>query len=363
MISEQKIFVIDKNRGKRQLLNKILRAFSFEVHEAPSLEEAAGHLLKSDTSSIALLSQMPVEESTAEFLRSLKSQNSNLGIILLAEIQNKDFAVTLIEKGIVDQITTPDNLAGIFSAIKNELQKRELIQKNEFFQKKIRMIRQEKEKNLKRAIDLEEIHNTTLENLMTALDLRDVETFGHSLTVAKYSQVLAQILGVNDKEKLDHIRKGALLHDVGKIAIPDSILKKPGSLSPQEWDKVKLHPALGFGLIKEIKLVKDVGNIILYHHEKYDGSGYPYQMKKSKIPIEARIFSLADALDAITSKRPYKQKKDFKTAKAEIQSESGSHFDPEVVEAFTSISLEKWEKIRFETTKLMPFIENLLHVS
>jgi putative nucleotidyltransferase with HDIG domain len=363
LISGQKIFVIDKNSGKRQLLNKILRAFSFEVHEAPSFKEAAEHLLKSDSSSIALLSQMPVEESTAEFLRSLKSQNSNLGIILLAEIQNKDFAVTLIEKGIVDQITTPDNLAGIFSAIKNELQKRELIQKNEFFQKKIRMIRQEKEKNLKRAIDLEEIHNTTLENLMTALDLRDVETFGHSRTVAKYSQVLAQILGVNDKEKLDHIRKGALLHDVGKIAIPDSILKKPGSLSPQEWNKVKLHPALGFGLIKEIKLVKDVGNIILFHHEKYDGSGYPYQMKKNKIPIEARIFSLADALDAITSKRPYKQKRDFKTAKEEIQSESGSHFDPEVVEAFSSISLEKWEKIRFETTKLMPFIENLLQVS
>lgn len=363
MNSGEKIIVIDKNSGKRQVLNQILKTFSFQVDEAKSLREAANKLLTSDTSSIALLTQIPVEEKSVEFLRTLKSQKSNLGIILLAEIQNKEFAVTLIENGIVDQITTPENLAGIFSAIKNEFQKRELIQKNEFFQKKIRIMRQEKEKNLKRAINLEEIHNTTLENLMTALDLRDVETFGHSRTVAKYSQVLAQVLGVNDKEKLDDIRKGALLHDVGKIAIPDSILKKPGSLSPQEWDKIKLHPALGFGLIKEIKLVKDVGNIILYHHEKYDGSGYPYHLKKNKIPVEARIFALADALDAITSKRPYKKKKDFKTAKEEIQDKSGSHFDPEVVEAFSSVSLEKWEKIRYETTKLMPFIENLLQVS
>lgn len=363
MSPEQKILIIDRNGKKRQLLNQLLGTLSFEVLESPSLEEAAIHLAKSNTSSIALLFQIPAEEGSAELLRTLKSQNSSLGVILLADIHNKDFAVTLIEKGIVDQITAPGNPAGIFSAIKTELKKRELIRKNEFFQQKIRMIRQEKERNLKRAIDLEEIHNTTLENLMTALDLRDVETFGHSRTVAKYSQVLAQILGVNDKEKLDHIRKGALLHDVGKIAIPDSILKKPGSLSPQEWDKVKLHPALGFGLIKEIKLVKDVGNIILYHHEKFNGSGYPYQLKKNKIPLEARIFSLADALDAITSKRPYKKKKDFQTAKAEIQNQSGFHFDPEVVEAFCAISLEKWEKIRFETTKLMPFIENLLQAS
>ena len=363
MSSGQKIFVIDKNEQKRRLLNQILRTFSFDVDEASSLDMAANILLKSKQISIALLSQMPVEEREIEFLRSLKSQNSGLGIILLAEIQNKDFAITLIEKGIVDQITTPDNMAGIFSAIKNELQKKELIEKNKYFKQQIQTMRHEKEKNLKRAVDLEEIHNATLENLMTALDLRDVETFGHSRTVAKYSQVLAQILGVNDKEKLDHIRKGALLHDVGKIAIPDSILKKPGLLSPPEWDKVKLHPALGFGLIKEIKLVKDVGNIILYHHEKFDGSGYPYKLKNNKIPIEARIFALADALDAITSKRPYKKKKDFKAAKEEIQNQSGVHFDPDVVEAFASISLEKWEKIRFETTKLLPFIESLLQVS
>ncbi len=192
---------------------------------------------------------------------------------------------------------------------------------------------------------------------MTALDMRDVETFGHSQTVAKYSLVLAKILGMKDKPAIDNIKKGALLHDVGKIAIPDSILKKPSPLSPQEWEKIKLHPSLGYGLIKEIKSMKEIGNIILYHHERYDGAGYPAGLKGEDIPIEARIFSLADALDAITSHRPYSREREFGEAKREIEDNSGTQFDPSVVDAFTSMSVDRWKKIRFETTKLIPSVE------
>jgi len=363
MNSNNKIFIIDKNEKSRRFLSQFLEGFSLETRETSSLSEAASILLKSNNFALILISQTPVEENFIKLLHSLKAYNPLLGIILLSEIQNKDFAISLLEDGTIDHITTHSNLTGIFSAIKNEFHKRELIRKNEFFQKKLRKLRYEQERDFKKALNLEEIYNTTLENLMTALDLRDVETFGHSRTVAKYSQVLAQILGIKDKVHLDHIRKGALLHDVGKIAIPDSILKKPSSLSTDEWEKIKLHPALGFGLIKEIKLVKEVGDIILYHHEKYDGTGYPYSLKKEKIPMEARIFALADALDAITSKRPYREKRDFKYAKEEIKQHSGIQFDPEVVEAFCSLSMEKWAKIRFETTKLMPLFEEILQLS
>jgi putative nucleotidyltransferase with HDIG domain len=195
---------------------------------------------------------------------------------------------------------------------------------------------------------------------MTAMDLRDVETYGHSKTVARYTQLLAHIMGFQDSTQLDNIRKGSLLHDVGKIAIPDSILKKIKPLTAKEWEKIKLHPALGYGLIKEIKMVDEVGNIILYHHEKFDGTGYPKRLKKDKIPVEARIFALADALDAITSHRPYRKERSFKTAKKEIQNNSGSQFDPEVIEAFCSVDLESWEKIRYETTKLMPHMEGFI---
>ncbi len=363
MHSNNKIFIIDKNEKNRRFLSQFLEGFSLETRETSSLSEAANILLKSNNFAMVLISQTPVEENFIKLLHSLKANNPLLGIILLSEIQDRNFAISLLEDGTIDHITSLSNLSGVFSAIKNEFHKRELIRKNEFFQKKLRKLRYEQERGLKRALDLEEIHNTTLENLMTALDLRDVETFGHSRTVAKYSQVLAQILGINDKVHLDHIRKGALLHDVGKIAIPDSILKKPSSLSTNEWEKIKLHPALGFGLIKEIKLVKEVGDIILYHHEKYDGTGYPYSLKKEKIPMEARIFAIADALDAITSRRPYREKRDFKYAKKEIQLHSGTQFDPEVVDAFCSLSMEKWAKIRFQTTKLMPHFEELLQIS
>ena len=363
MNSSRKVFIIDRNKKNRQLLSRFLSGFSVRTEEASDLSEAAVLLNKANDFSLALIAQSPLEEGFIDHLSSLKSQNPMLGIVLLTKTQSRNLGISLIEKGIVDHITTPENLTAVFSAVKNEFTKMELLKKNDLFQKKLRKLRHEQERDLRRALDLEEIHNTTLENLMTALDLRDVETFGHSRTVAKYSQVLAQVIGVKDKVLLDNIRKGALLHDVGKIAIPDSILKKPSSLSPLEWEKIKLHPALGFGLIKEIKLVKEVGNIILYHHEKYDGSGYPYQLKKDKIPMEARIFALADTLDAITSKRPYRKKRDFKSAREEIRNHSGTQFDPDVVEAFCSLSLEKWEKIRFETTKLMPHFESMLQFS
>ena len=180
--------------------------------------------------------------------------------------------------------------------------------------------------------------------------------------MAKYSQVLAQLLGITEKEKLDNIRKGALLHDIGKIAIPDSILKKPGPLSGEEWEKIRLHPALGYGLIKEIKLVEEVGNIILFHHEHYDGSGYPKHLSSGDIPMEARIFAVADALDAITSHRPYRKQNSYVHAQKEIKDHSGSQFDPRVVTAFQSIPLEKWEKIRFETTRLLPSFGEMLEL-
>jgi putative nucleotidyltransferase with HDIG domain len=175
--------------------------------------------------------------------------------------------------------------------------------------------------------------------------------------VARYGEVLAKLLGIASPRTLANIRMGALLHDIGKIAIPDSILKKPGPLSSEEWEKIKLHPTLGFGLIKEIKFVPEVGNIILFHHERYDGKGYPKGLKKDRIPLEARIFALADALDAITAHRPYRKARDHRAAENEIVRHRGTQFDPAIVEAFTSLSPERWERIRFETTSHLPPLE------
>ena len=218
----------------------------------------------------------------------------------------------------------------------------------------VRRLKKELAHHLRRSRRLEEAYDTTLENFMAALDLRDVETYGHSKTVARYSHFLAEACGVGDPTTLDSIRKGALLHDAGKMAIPDSILKKPGPLTAQEWAVIRRHPALGYGLVRDVKLVPEVGNIILCHHEKYDGTGYPKGLKGAAIPIEARIFAVADTLDAVTSHRPYRGPRDFKAARLELEANAGRQFDPGVVDVFRGMDLAVWEKIRFETTRLMP---------
>jgi putative nucleotidyltransferase with HDIG domain len=222
----------------------------------------------------------------------------------------------------------------------------------------LRRVKKQLAKLLKRSRELEEAYDTTLENFMAALDLRDVETYGHSKTVARYSHVLAEAAGIREPGTLDHIRKGALLHDAGKMAIPDSILKKPGPLAPKEWDVIRRHPALGYGLVRDVKLVREVGNIILCHHERYDGAGYPKGLKGEAIPLEARVFAVADTLDAVTSHRPYRAPRDFRTARRELVDNAGKQFDPKVVDVFCGLDLAVWEKIRFETTRLLPPLED-----
>lgn len=341
----------------RQCLKAICQQLQVAGEEIPELPRlwSFNHL---KNSIIVLSEEHQDSRKLLTFLRQLKKDQPRSSIILLtAPASGKEFLQPL-EENLIDFVCPKNNLPAIFSALRSEIHRRLLKMENENYLKNLTRLKLEHSRHIRKMLELEEIYDTTVENLMTALDLRDVETFGHSRTVSKYSQVLAEIIGLKERTVLDNIRKGALLHDVGKIAIPDSILKKPGPLTAEEWEKIKLHPSLGFGLIKEMKLVKEVGNIILYHHERYDGRGYPRGLKKEEIPLEARIFALADALDAITSHRPYRPEKNFRTARNEIIRNSGTQFDPMVVEAFCSVDIESWEHIRFETTRLLPSFED-----
>jgi len=224
----------------------------------------------------------------------------------------------------------------------------------------VRRLKRELALHLRRAREREEAYDTTLENFMAALDLRDVETYGHSKTVARYSHVLAEASGVRDPRALESVRRGALLHDAGKMAIPDSVLKKPGPLTPKEWEVIRRHPTLGYGLVRDLKLVPEVGNIILCHHERWDGAGYPKGLQGEAIPLEARFFAVADTLDAVTSHRPYRAPRDFRAARRELVENAGKQFDPKVVDVFCGLDLNVWEKIRFETTRLLPPLEDCL---
>lgn len=350
--------IFEAESGQAQEIADFLASHGFRV-EIASRPFFAGESYPDETLPIFVANLNGLKASFAVLARQYKDKKRPFSLILLSAPDPEGIDLQAIKEGLVDHVVNPGHLPALLSAIRSETEKEKYRRQLNRTAAELKMVSLVKERSLKRAAQLEEIYNATLENLMTALDLRDVETFGHSRVVARYSQALAQVLGIADTSRLEHIRQGALLHDVGKIAIPDSILKKPGTLTVDEWEKIKMHPALGYGLIKEIKLVEEVGHVILYHHEHYDGQGYPYGLKREKIPLEARIFALADALDAITSHRPYRQERDFKTARDEILKARGRQFDPQIVDAFCALKLDDWEKIRYETSQIGPALDEI----
>jgi HD-GYP domain-containing protein (c-di-GMP phosphodiesterase class II) len=166
--------------------------------------------------------------------------------------------------------------------------------------------------------------------------------------------LLTKALGVEDKSFLINIERGALLHDIGKIGIPESILRKAGPLTKKEKEITQQHPLLGYEMIEEFDFLKRAALVVLFHHERYDGCGYPYGLAGEEIPLEARIFALADTLDAITSDRPYSRAKSFPEAYREVEKSQGSQFDPQLADVFLSIPVEKWQRIKAKTQISLP---------
>ncbi|MBI4762789.1 MAG: HD-GYP domain-containing protein [Chloroflexota bacterium] len=184
--------------------------------------------------------------------------------------------------------------------------------------------------------ELEEAYQATLEGWVSALDMRDKETEGHTQRVTVLTQRLARFMGVGDDE-LVHITRGALLHDIGKMAIPDSILLKPGPLTEAERELVKQHPKFAYDMLKRIEFLLPAIDIPYCHHEKWDGTGYPRGLKGEEIPFAARIFPVVDVWDALTSDRPYRQGLPMDEVKERIRADAGKHFDPHVVDAFLTM--------------------------
>jgi len=192
--------------------------------------------------------------------------------------------------------------------------------------------------------------NSHLIHFIAATDDNE-DTVGHSQFVANYTLLLTRELGITDRTFLVDIERGALLHDIGKIGIPDSILKKNGPLTAIEREVIKDHPLLGYKLIEGFTFLKKAAQVVLYHHEHYNGQGYPYGLAGEDIPLEARIFSLADTVDAITSDRPYRKGRSFEQARREIERHNGSQFDPNLVDVFLSIPEERWRQAKLETLR------------
>jgi HD-GYP domain-containing protein (c-di-GMP phosphodiesterase class II) len=192
--------------------------------------------------------------------------------------------------------------------------------------------------------ELVRIYDSTLEGWVYALDLRDKETEGHSKRVVELTVQLARIMGVSSDE-LIHIRRGALLHDIGKIGVPDGILHKPGKLTEEEWEIMRLHPEYAYKMLYPISYLRPALEIPYCHHEKWDGTGYPRGLKAEEIPLPARIFAVVDVWDALRSDRPYRKAWENSEVIKYINSQSGTHFDPEVVKRFLDVMDQEEEEL------------------
>jgi putative nucleotidyltransferase with HDIG domain len=190
-----------------------------------------------------------------------------------------------------------------------------------------------------RATQLAEVYDTTLEGWSRALDLRDRDTEGHTQRVTQMTMRLAQEVGIGEQE-LVHVQRGGLLHDIGKMGIPDNILHKAGPLTDEEWQVMRKHPEYALEMLVQIAYLRPALDIPYCHHERWDGSGYPRGLKGQEIPLSARVFAIADVWDALRSDRPYRHKWDEVSVRKYIQSEAGNHFDPEIVAVFLQMQLQ-----------------------
>jgi len=193
--------------------------------------------------------------------------------------------------------------------------------------------------------EIEVANDNTLLALAAALDVREHNTGVHSQRVADYTLRLAREAGIRDQDTLDVFWRGALLHDVGKIGIPDKILLKPGPLSEEEWGVMRNHPEVGSRMLRKIEFLRGPSEIVLSHHERYDGAGYPRKLKGAQIPLGARLFAVIDVYDALTTDRAYHTARSHTDALAKIKEESDTHFDPAIVAAFAKIPFEELSEI------------------
>jgi len=199
--------------------------------------------------------------------------------------------------------------------------------------------------NAQLVTELQSSYDQTLEALASALDLRDRETEGHSRRVVEFTARLAEQIGLS-KDRIKTIRRGALIHDIGKIGVPDAILHKPGKLDEKEFSLIKRHPEAGYNMLADVSHLQSEIQIVLYHQEKWNGSGYPFGMKGEQIPLGARLFAVADTFDALTSNRPYRNACTYTQARKIIEEESGKQFDPKIAAAFCKIPANEWDEIR-----------------
>ncbi len=344
-----RVLVVDDEAHVRSMIGATLERQGYEVHLASCGREAMEAL---DQFSFELiLTDIVMQEGNGlALLERIHSEHPNLPVIMVTAIHDISVAIDSMRRGAYDYLLKPFEREHLIATVQRALDHRHALQENHTYQQNLEQVVRARTEMLRQAMeDLEHSYDVTLEALGDALDLKDSETEGHSKRVTAYTIALARAIGVSPAE-IKIIARGAFLHDIGKMAIPDEILRKPGKLTHQEQDVMREHCTRGYQMLRKIPFLSEAAEIVFTHQEHFDGSGYPSGLRGSSIPVGARIFAVADALDAITSDRPYRVSRTFDAAREEIVRCSGTQFDPAVVESYLKIPNELWLELRTEIT-------------
>ncbi len=348
---KEKILIVDDEEGIRELLSDFFRTEGYLCDTAKDGAEALEKFRNNGYDLIISDIRMPVMGGL-ELLKNIKKVDDLTAVIMITAVKDVNTAIEALTMGAYGYVIKPFKLQEVLINVERALEKRRIIIENINYQKNLEEMVEKRTEELRLAMqEITTTYEKTLEAFVYALDTRDIETGFHSQRVRIFTLELAKAYGISNQEDLLDIERGALIHDIGKIGVPDSILRKPSKLTPEEWEIMKKHPIFGYNIIKGIKNLENPGKIVLYHHERFDGKGYPSGKKGGDIPLEARIFAVADALDAMTSDRPYRKAFSYEYAYDEILKCSGTQFDPYIVEIFKSFPIEKWKSISEEIEK------------
>ena len=345
-MSAERILIVDDEDSIREVVSSMLTSSSFVCTQAQSGKEALA-LLQSGEEFELMLSDMmmPVMDGEA-LLAATKERFPDMPVVMVTAMHDISIALNAIRNGAYDYLLKPFDREQLLATVRRALENRRLKLENRAYQTNLEALVTARTEQLRQAITtLERSYDITLEALGNALDLKDAETEGHSKRVTAFTIAIARAMGLS-ADQIRVIARGAFLHDIGKMAIPDAILRKPGALDTEEIAIMQEHCYRGHQILKRIPFLTEASEIVYAHQEKYDGTGYPRGLKGDQIPLGARIFSVADTLDAMTSDRPYRAKLPFEVARDEIQRWSGRQFDPQVVNTFLQMPENIWDDLR-----------------
>jgi len=341
-----RILVVDDEEAIREIVVQMLSAAGYACKQAGSGLEALAVLTSGEEFELMLSDLMMADLDGIGLLERTKEKYPDMPVVMVTAVHDISVALAAIRNGAYDYLLKPFEREQLLNTVSRALENRRLKVENRTYQTNLESLVEARTNQLQTAMgNLERSYDITLQVLGEALDYKDRETEGHSRRVTAYTMAIASRMGV-PRDEIEVIARGAFLHDIGKMAIPDSILNKPGALTPEEVTVMREHCYLGYKLVQKIPVLQEAAEIVYSHQERFDGTGYPRGLKGEETPLGARIFSVADTLDAIMSDRPYRPAQSLQAARAEIKRCSGTQFDPEVVAAFLEMPDSIWEDLR-----------------